>query len=194
MRKNNSRVLKELNAKGARRKKDHLLNGSTKANSGSITRSNGLKGPKTVKTNSTRKQSWKDDAELEAILQVGIDFKNEGKYQEAIHAFEKAVRKSPRCSMAYWLLGGVYYTLLHDPKASIPYFKKAVKLSPKTEMASLGLFHALWDTDRIYEALEEIKRYQLLTNWKCRDYLEIMDEINAKWNDPPKAKIKKVKS
>ena len=37
--------------------------------------------------------------------------------------------------------------------------------------------------DRLEEALEEIKRFQLLTNWQCQDYLEIMNEIKEKWGE-----------
>ncbi len=90
--------------------------------------------------NSTERAGWKDDAAVNSILEKGIDLKNQGDYPAAVRSFEQAIRKSPRCSLAYWLLGGVYYSLLHDAQASLPYFKKAVKLSPKTEMASLRVF------------------------------------------------------
>ncbi len=55
-------------------------------------------------------------------------------------------------------------------------------------MASLGLFHSLWNTDQIDEALAEIKHYQTLTNWKCKNYLEIVAEMHEQWVDHPKKK------
>jgi hypothetical protein len=61
--------------------------------------------------------------------------------------------------------------------------RRAAELAPRSERASLGLFHALWDSERFDEALEEIKRFQLLTNWSCQDYLDIMAEIKEKWLD-----------
>jgi tetratricopeptide (TPR) repeat protein len=196
MRKSNSKVLKKPNKSAAKNGLARLLNGPTKAKNASATLSKKLKPRKTVAKNSIKNSSWKNDPELNQILQQGIDCKNEGDYHGAIGAFEEAIRKSPRCSLAYWLLGGVHYTFLNDPRAAIPYFQKGVQLSPKTEIASLALFHALWDTDQTFDALEEIKRYQLLTNWSSKDYLEIMQEIKEKWLDPPntKKRHKKVKS
>lgn len=39
------------------------------------------------------------------------------------------------------------------------YAKKSVTLSPKSEMASLCLFHTLWDLNRQDEAKNEIRRF-----------------------------------
>ncbi len=135
---------------------------------------------------------WKANPKIAALLKRGIDCKNADDVAGAIAAFEQAIKESPRCSLAYWLLGGMQHYYRDDPKAALPYFQKAVALSPRTEKASLGLFHALWSLDRVDEALEEIKRFQLLTNWSSQDYWEIVDEIREKWLDaaPRKSKSK----
>ncbi|HWY87071.1 MAG TPA: tetratricopeptide repeat protein [Gemmataceae bacterium] len=196
MRKSSSKVLKKPNKSAAKNGLARSLNGPKKAKNASTTPSEKLRSRKIIRRNSNKDSSWKNDPELNQILQQGIYCKDNSDYQGAISAFEEAIRKSPQCSLAYWLLGGVHYTFLNDPRAALPYFQKGVQLSPKTEIASLALFHSLWDTDQTFEALEELKRYQLLTNWSSKDYLEIMQEIKEKWLDPPKTKkrSKKVKS
>ena len=67
---------------------------------------------------------------------------------------------------------------------------KKRRLSPKSELASLGLFYAYWGTDQVDKAIAEIKRYQILTNWKCEDYLEIVAEMYEKWVVAPRKKRK----
>ena len=193
MRRTNSKALKKPNGRDVPSGRGPSLSEPIKVRNSSTIRSEPLNARKNARMNSSKRANWKDDAALNDILTKGIQHNNEGDFPAAIRAFKKAIRKSPRCSVAYWLLGGVYYSFLHDAFASLPYFKRAVKLSPKTEMASLGLFHALWDIDRIDDALEELKRFQLLTNWSSQDYLKIVNEIKEKWLNSSKTK-KRAKS
>jgi tetratricopeptide (TPR) repeat protein len=58
-------------------------------------------------------------------------------------------------------------------------FKRAIKISPTLESVSKGLFHSLWKLERRVEALEEIKRFQTISD--SEDYTEIVKEINEKW-------------
>ena len=138
MRKNNSKVLRKPNKFVEPKKSAPSSNGLIKASNGSRSPLNASKKPTNIKTNSTEKSSWKDDRELDKILQLGIDFQNKGEYQAAIHAYERAIQRSPQCSYAYWLLGAVHYVFLNDPKSAIPFFQEAVKLSPKTEKGIFG--------------------------------------------------------
>jgi hypothetical protein len=70
----------------------------------------------------------------------------------------------------------------------LPLFRKLVRLSPCSETASLGLFHSLWSLGREDEALEEIKRFQVLTNFGRADYRTIIAEINEKTAERPARK------
>jgi len=65
------------------------------------------------------------------------------------------------------------------------YYKKTVKLAPKWELASLQLFHFLfdneggrWKEDRFDEAFDEMRRFQSISH--SDDYVEIIREINDK--------------
>jgi tetratricopeptide (TPR) repeat protein len=117
------------------------------------------------------------------MVQMALDLKNENNYAGAVKVLEELVGERPDSAVGQGLLGSYYYMFLHDGRKALPHLKIAVRLSPKKEKPSLALFHCLWSMDRVEEALEEIKRFQLLTNWACRDYLEIMKEINEKWGD-----------
>ena len=72
------------------------------------------------------------------------------------------------------------YDELGDIKLAEKTFYEAVELDPLHELISLGLFHCLWDQGNFYDAFEEMKRYQVLTDFQCEDYKEIMAEIKIK--------------
>jgi tetratricopeptide (TPR) repeat protein len=188
MRKNNSKVLRKPNKNVAKNGVGHSSSAQTKVLNGSITSSKESgKSPRGL-PNTNEKASWKDDKAFNDALQVGIDCQRAGNYEAAIKAFEQAVKRWPNYSIGFWFLAGVYQVYLEKPEPAIPYYRQAVRLSPKSEMASLGLFHSLWNTDQIDEAIAEIKRYQTLTNWKSKDYLEIVAEMHEQWVDHPKKK------
>lgn len=63
--------------------------------------------------------------------------------------------------------------------AAIEHFRKAVKLEPKSEQYSLGLFHILWEQGRREEALDETKRYMSLC--ESAEYGKIIAAINSHW-------------
>jgi hypothetical protein len=52
-------------------------------------------------------------------------------------------------------------------------------MSPDLESVSKGLFHSLWKQGKLVEALEEVKRFQSISD--SEDYQEIIREINEKW-------------
>jgi len=60
-------------------------------------------------------------------------------------------------------------------------FEHAVELAPKLEAVSKGLFHCLWEMGQRDKALEEIKRFQSISDSK--DYREIIREIIEKCSD-----------
>ena len=74
------------------------------------------------------------------------------------------------------VLGGVYWELKELDEA-IKCFVKATELAPRSETASLGLFHSLWQQGRESEALDECKRFMALSD--SEDYRSIIAEINA---------------
>ena len=99
----------------------------------------------------------------------------------------KLAESNPESSCHRAKLGLVYEELGELEPAEREY-RKAVKLDPTWELASLGLFHILWDQDRRDEAFEEMKRFQLISDWASADYREIMKEIKEKWGSDSESK------
>jgi tetratricopeptide (TPR) repeat protein len=125
---------------------------------------------------------------LKKHLDLAFAHKNRGEYHAAVAVLKAALAEFPSSGVTNWLLGGLYFTHLDDPEQAIPYFAAATRLNPKARSASLGLFHCLWSTDRIADALAEIKRFQVLTGWSCQDYVDIVAEIHGKWLGPTRNK------
>jgi len=117
----------------------------------------------------------------DSSIQKAFDLKNAGNYAAAVQMLEEVIEKNPDSAVEQSLLGSFYFCFLQAPRKALPHLKMGVRLAPRSEMASLGLFNWLWDMNRREEALEEIKRFQLLTDWSCRDYREIVAEIIEKW-------------
>jgi tetratricopeptide (TPR) repeat protein len=124
------------------------------------------------------------------LFQQAIDAKQAGKFKRSVRIMEQVVAEYPQYGVLWWYLGGGYLHDLKMPRKAIPAFRKAVQLNPKSERASLGLFHSLWNADRVGEALAEIKRFQTLSNWTCKEYLEIVDELADVVADKPRTRKK----
>lgn len=73
------------------------------------------------------------------------------------------------------VLGNVCWKLGELDEAVVS-FRRAVELRPALEAASLGLFHSLWESGRQEEAVEEIKRFQSISD--SEDYRRIVRQIN----------------
>src|SRR5258707_13560937 len=68
-----------------------------------------------------------------------------------------------------------------DIDTAIEHFQKAVKLAPKSELYSLGLFHSLWRQEKREEAFDEMKRFMSISD--SADYRAIIAAMNAKRSD-----------
>jgi tetratricopeptide (TPR) repeat protein len=96
--------------------------------------------------------------ELEAGLQAAIDYYRESHLGEAISLLRKLGRRFP-ASAKLWGYLGFLYREAKDLAAAVRCFRRAVRLSPKSERASLGLFYSLWHLKRPDEALKELVRF-----------------------------------
>lgn len=153
----------------------------SKNRSGGIrTHANGSVGRKIPARSSEWTKLLDQNPALRELLDNGIRLIRQGKPHEALVPLEKARSLFPEAAPLLWYLGSLYLHEMNQPKKALPLYRRASKLDPQSEKASLGVFHSLWGLDRQVEALDEIKRYQTLTNCSSQDYIEIVAEINEK--------------
>ncbi len=81
----------------------------------------------------------------------------------------------PQSATVAMVLGKTYWDL-GELDHALQWFLRAVDLEPSTELASLALFHCLWEMDRTDDAFDEMRRF-LRDNYS-NEYKQILDDIN----------------
>jgi len=119
-----------------------------------------------------------NDQHIKDEFKRGIDLRNESNLKEAVSVFKNILEitpNHPKSAGIRTVLAGVYYDLGDHDNATLN-FKKATKLSPKSEMASVGLFHSLVEIGEDDLAMKEIKRY--LSDYPIDNYKYIIKELH----------------
>jgi Tfp pilus assembly protein PilF len=100
--------------------------------------------------------------------------RDQGAFPEAIEILTKLAREPDAPAGVFGMLGHIQQQAGRLEDATVS-FRRATQLAPRTELASLGLFHTLWERGLTDEAFEEIKRFQMLAD--SADYREIVAEV-----------------
>lgn len=113
--------------------------------------------------------------EVEKLFDDAIASRDSGDLEAAVEKFSSFIGKCPDFGPAYTLKGAILDDLgLLDE--AIVCFRKGVELKPLSELASLALYHALWDTGDRRGALAEMGRF-FAAGGISKDYDEMLDEI-----------------
>ena len=116
---------------------------------------------------------WKD------AFDSAVGFREIGMYSDAIAILEQLLRDDslPNNIRAATLgeLGGIYLYDLDDFVSSEKLYRKCVAISPRSELASLGLFHSLMGQRLAFEALDEMKRFLSISS--SHEYARVLCEI-----------------
>jgi hypothetical protein len=128
--------------------------------------------------NSSLTRTLTENDALDETFQRAIDKNRGGSPREAAAILENLIRRFPACAPAYWYLGGIYLYELRLAKRAVAFFRKASRLAPFSERASLGMFHSLWHLGRERDAMDELRRFQAISS--SQDYKEILAEIRDK--------------
>jgi cytochrome c-type biogenesis protein CcmH/NrfG len=115
---------------------------------------------------------------LRRQLNQALQLKNREDFQEAIAVLKRAVRDYPSCAETYFLIGGICLYEMDDANTAVPNFAMAVQLSPRSESASLGLFHSLWHLGLQEAAKREMNRFQSMAH--SVEYDSISSELKRK--------------
>src|SRR5688572_12120757 len=93
----------------------------------------------------------------EALYKEGMAFKNQGKVDEAIAAFEKCVAERPTHVMGWASLGTLYKQKKQHDKAVTAY-EKATSLSPNDAVLWGNLGYAYYHANKPDQALEALTK------------------------------------
>jgi len=103
-----------------------------------------------------------NEKRLSYLFDDAMKLRNAGDLVAARHVLASLIEQlrpedTGLLSHAHMQLGYVF-SLLGDQREREAHFRAATVVAPKRELASLGLFHALFDQGRITEALQEMVR------------------------------------
>jgi tetratricopeptide (TPR) repeat protein len=124
---------------------------------------------------------------IEETFEEGIKLRDLGNFEEAIQKFSEILLETKEYDApVLGVMGNIYWNL-KDYVHAHDCYQKAVELKPESELASLGLFHTLWDMGREREALAEAKRFLSLR--ESEEYFKLAEEMRdsfAEVDDIPK--------
>lgn len=119
----------------------------------------------------------------EALFMIGMVYRDQGKTNLAIGAFQSAVERNPDMSEA-WVILGDLMDRTHNPLA-IQYFDNAVRVAPKNIAAWHAKAYYLQNNDKIEEALEIYRHIHTLDAQYPEAYLNaaillmVQDSLDA---------------
>jgi predicted Zn-dependent protease len=101
--------------------------------------------------------------EFKDRFQEAVELKNQGRLVEAEQKFHDLLVMNPASASVHAFLADTLWGQGRLTQA-ITFFRKAVELAPKSEMASLGLFHTLLESGDREGAIAEMDRFLSLSD------------------------------
>jgi tetratricopeptide (TPR) repeat protein len=114
-----------------------------------------------------------DWANLEESFNRALELRDQNDLPGAASLLSALSERYPRAAV-FGALGGVYFEM-RDWNNAIACFRKASTLSPKSELASLGLFHSLIEAGFRDDAVEEMKRFLSISH--SEEYAKLIDDM-----------------
>jgi len=102
-------------------------------------------------------------SEFKDRFKEAVDLKNQGRSADAEQILNDLLVISPASASVHALLADTLWDQGQLTQA-IASFRKAVELAPKSEMASLGLFHTLLESGDREGAIAEMDRFLSLSD------------------------------
>ena len=121
---------------------------------------------------------------FKALFNKAIELRDSSLYKEAIDILNNLLKSGIYKSAIYGVLGGIYYDL-KEYENSERCYQNVISVKPKSELASLGLFHSLFNLGKYKEAFNEMDRYLNINepdNYRIT-IQELYEQIN---NNTPK--------
>jgi hypothetical protein len=120
------------------------------------------------------------DKRDEVLIEEAILLNNKELYKEALVILLSIEAKYKKSSVINGLIASAFYAI-KEYGISTDYFKKTTKLKPSSELASLGLFHSLWELKEYKRAYKEMDRF-LFSN-VANNYKVTLKELYEQLSD-----------
>jgi len=105
------------------------------------------------------KRESRELAPYEAEFNQALDLWHGGDPETAVDQLERLAEQYPNQVAIHGVLGGIYHYELDRAAEALPHCQKAVDLAPRSEPASIDLFHALYALGKHREAWAEMRRF-----------------------------------
>ena len=115
--------------------------------------------------------------ELKSRFSEAVRLRDAGDYAMARKALLDLSEEEPTSPAIFSVLGDVCWDMQLLDEA-VCAFRRAVRLAPALEGASLGLFNCLWEQGKQEEAAEEVRRFMSISD--SEEYRKIVKETNEK--------------
>lgn len=116
---------------------------------------------------------------FEERFEQTMQLRRELKLQAACDRLVDLLKEQPENRTVLGMLSACYFELEKYELAAVS-ASQSVAVSPKSETASLVLFHSLWKTKREDEAFDEMRRFMSLAPSNAYD--ELLKDINAEFS------------
>lgn len=120
---------------------------------------------------------------IEEQFNDALKLRDAGDLLGALHSFKQLAQQYPDNAPVYGVMGDILWDFGNLEEA-IACFKTVVKLSPRSELGSLGLFHTLWEAGHTEEALQEMNRYLAIA--ESAEYETLLRNMNNALNNSDK--------
>ncbi len=103
-----------------------------------------------------------------------------GRIREAKNILAELCKKHPDETAVHLALAALYWVHGHgddDAQRAAECFTRATQLNPSLEIASLGLFHALWSLGKQSAAFDEMRRFRRVS--QSDEYERLIAEMTA---------------
>src|SRR5437762_388459 len=112
--------------------------------------------------------------ELNDRFQHAVVARRNREFATACNALRELVQANPESTTLLTLLGDCYWEL-GDMESAIATFQKAIRISPRCELASRGLFHCYWELNNEPAAFAEMRRFLSIAS--SETYKAIIQEL-----------------
>jgi predicted Zn-dependent protease len=123
--------------------------------------------------NTTRRAAYRADPAYNVLGRLIRAYRS-GKRREAQRGLVLLAGQYPNSAPVIGYLAGVYYRFRQLKRAS-ELFRRTTELSPKSELASVGLFHSLWGQGFKQQAFDEMRRFLSLHH--STEYAQLLHDM-----------------